>query len=193
MTISRLFPLLLISFLHQTTTSLHRSVEPLLLLLISFLHQTTTVLLACFRVQNCFLSHFYIKPQPILMNSFASGDCFLSHFYIKPQPQTRCKCKPHIASYLISTSNHNQLLVVRATASLLLISFLHQTTTLRYSMLCKDLLLLISFLHQTTTRRAPVAHGRHCFLSHFYIKPQRILYNPLIYKELGYVAHIRSG
>ena len=124
-------PLLLISFLHQTTTVEPLHLAPVVLLLISFLHQTTTASRSRATVRNCFLSHFYIKPQPFPWrvgrkpNCFLSHfyikpqlsaaarsystDCFLSHFYIKPQHTRRGHRHRTIASYLISTSNHNYI------------------------------------------------------------------------------------
>ena len=55
----------------------------------------------------CFLSHFYIKPQ-LAKEKFGVGiHCFLSHFYIKPQQRLPSIITWSIASYLISTSNHN--------------------------------------------------------------------------------------
>ena len=100
------------------------------LLLISFLHQTTTRVCWLLSVVNCFLSHFYIKPQ---LSAVPAAD-------------------DSIASYLISTSNHNHPVLRHATAALLLISFLHQTTTFYLYIIIFNLLLLISFLHQTTTK-----------------------------------------
>ena len=77
------------------------------LLLISFLHQTTTVSVTLIVELHCFLSHFYIKPQLHLVGSQRCLHCFLSHFYIKPQHIKPLNLTRNIASYLISTSNHN--------------------------------------------------------------------------------------
>ena len=206
------------------------------MLLISFLHQTTTFPKERVRRSNCFLSHFYIKPQlagmtesqkviasylistsnhnpatqsdrpqrlllisflhqttTMLRRTLITVDCFLSHFYIKPQPLVVADTLEPIASYLISTSNHNQ--VCFPSAMVAIASYLISTSN--HNLWCPFriafALLLISFLHQTTTRGRDCTRPGYCFLSHFYIKPQRILYNPLIYKELGHVAHIRSG
>ena len=143
-------PKLLISFLHQTTTNgIHRTTHKALLL-ISFLHQTTT---------------YGYDDNGI-------WDCFLSHFYIKPQLVTLMHKITLIASYLISTSNHNYHLDVHSSTRLLLISFLHQTTTVGGWKDGRVVLLLISFLHQTTTRWRLELSAHDCFLSHFYIKPQ---------------------
>ena len=207
--------LLLISFLHQTTTHSMLLWKHGELLLISFLHQTTTARMPICMETNCFLSHFYIKPQHCVIRCYARTYCFLSHFYIKPQltffvwispyncflshfyikPQllTYILINKPIASYLISTSNHNMSKSHLGRSILLLISFLHQTTTIAPLHSFAFQLLLISFLHQTTTASANFHEWDDCFLSHFYIKPQRILYNPLIYNELWHVAHIRSG
>ena len=124
---------------------------PRKLLLISFLHQTTTHLHHIYLHPYCFLSHFYIKPQRLYGQTTSHDDCFLSHFYIKPQQPTGTACAAMIASYLISTSNHNRLLMERGEEKLLLISFLHQTTTRVCACTGGRALLLISFLHQTTT------------------------------------------
>ena len=78
-----------------------------------------------------------------------------------------------IASYLISTSNHNWKLSLIDELALLLISFLHQTTTKTMRCSVTTGLLLFSFLHQTTTLYVLFKFRIHCFLSHFYIKPQR--------------------
>ena len=143
------------------------------LLLISFLHQTTTLCSGGFSSIHCFLSHFYIKPQLTFFVWISPYNCFLSHFYIKPQlgvgvHQSVLYCflshfyikpqlwsyrwrYPLIASYLISTSNHNWLLYLLSDLKLLLISFLHQTTTGTSWNWTARWLLLISFLHQTTT------------------------------------------
>ena len=80
------------------------------LLLISFLHQTTTSTGSRCVAENCFLSHFYIKPQPIVCCYESMVNCFLSHFYIKPQLRGCPFAWRQIASYLISTSNHNTAL-----------------------------------------------------------------------------------
>ena len=206
------------------------------LLLISFLHQTTTQLHILTDDLNCFLSHFYIKPQPsrrtprrtaiasylistsnhnlswrviatakLLLISFlhqttTSGcrsrhpeNCFLSHFYIKPQHICTIYICTRIASYLISTSNHNGY--TDRPPHMMIASYLISTSNHnnQRERLALQWLLLISFLHQTTTVRLLVTCRLHCFLSHFYIKPQRILYNHLIYNELWHVEHIRSG
>ena len=141
------------------------------LLLISFLHQTTT----------------------ISNGSRINIHCFLSHFYIKPQLEKCFRGASYIASYLISTSNHNYQRCFSIRYTLLLISFLHQTTTwLVCHLIISDCFLSHFYIKPQLTTFAFIM-PTDCFLSHFYIKPQRILYNPLIYKELGHVAHIRSG
>ena len=83
----------------------------------------------------------------------------------------------YIASYLISTSNHNKFPITSTFNILLLISFLHQTTTRSEGADFGLTLLLISFLHQTTTLGLLLPLSLHCFLSHFYIKPQPSDYN----------------
>ena len=166
-------PKLLISFLHQTTTNgIHRTTHKALLL-ISFLHQTQPAGGASFFLCHCFLSHFYIKPQLEKCFRGASYDCFLSHFYIKPQLAWGAQGIPSIASYLISTSNHNSRLEysykvsiasylistsnhnrrrlegwARGIASYLISTSNHNSVASRT---LSTWLLLISFLHQTTT------------------------------------------
>ena len=56
--------------------------------------------------------------------------CILFHFYIKPQRYACCQYVNVVVSYSISTSNHNEPLVVPSNEVLYLIPFLHQTTTL---------------------------------------------------------------
>ena len=158
-------PKLLISFLHQTTTLWLMLRYIMRLLLISFLHQTTTAGWRSLRPSYCFLSHFYIKPQLSQFPYPFTDDCFLSHFYIKPQPERRFPLLSAIASYLISTSNHN--------------------LPKRYHR-CSGLL-LISFLHQTTTRCWCSSARPYCFLSHFYIKPQPTRYIPVIEHIASYL------
>ena len=136
---------------HNLPATLKESYQ---LLLISFLHQTTTGLIPPNKKKYCFLSHFYIKPQ---LSAVPAAD-------------------DSIASYLISTSNHNHPVLRHATAALLLISFLHQTTTFYLYIIIFNLLLLISFLHQTTTKFVAWTSPFNCFLSHFYIKPQPFLF-----------------
>ena len=139
------------------STSNHNILRSILmcarLLLISFLHQTTTHDRAGMNEYHCFLSHFYIKPQLRWLYVHGSSYCFLSHFYIKPQHGQAEKQHKFIASYLISTSNHNTPNDTLLTGALLLISFLHQTTTIFGILTTWIVLLLISFLHQTTTCR----------------------------------------
>ena len=144
--------LLLISFLHQTTTWRLPFRQTTVLLLISFLHQTTTSLPCLETASNCFLSHFYIKPQRVVR--LCGWHC--------------------IASYLISTSNHNEwsgAAALRAIASYLISTSNHNDPPLFH---VKSALLLISFLHQTTTHSLRAHSTADCFLSHFYIKPQHI-------------------
>ena len=98
------------------------------LFLILYLHQTTTNG-TCLLQRNC---------------------CFLSCIYIKPQHNLATKEDVSVVSYLVSTSNHNNLTNLVNTYGLFLILYLHQTTTVQAS--------LSSF--------------KGCFLSCIYIKPQ---------------------
>ena len=77
--------------------------------------------------------------------------CFLSRIYIKPQPKSFAEFAVIVVSYLVSTSNHNILLVNVSSSWLFLISYLHQTTTSSAWCSFGWPLFLISYLHQTTT------------------------------------------
>ena len=143
-------PKLLISFLHQTTTAARQETIMQQLLLISFLHQTTTNRASAFSLCHCFLSHFYIKPQ--------------QPFHIMPMNS--------IASYLISTSNHNHCRASGICVALLLISFLHQTTTTYSFLLLSFYCFLSHFYIKPQLSSNPTSELEYCFLSHFYIKPQ---------------------
>ena len=92
-------------FLHRTTT-LPRT-YPIVLSYISFLHQTTTSIQKTLLLDHCLISLFYIKPQLIQFTKVGSPYCLISLFYIKPQ---LCQCSlgcVFIVLYLFSTSNHN--------------------------------------------------------------------------------------
>ena len=122
------------------------------LYLIPFLHQTTTLLIKTFSVLSCILFHFYIKPQPTQWENN----------------------NPNVVSYSISTSNHNMSEQMYDRKELYLIPFLHQTTTIPFSLQNSKGLYLIPFLHQTTTGKANERRIYSCILFHFYIKPQRV-------------------
>ena len=77
-----------------------------------------------------------------------------------------------VVSYRNSTSNHNTPDYLNYQGSLYLIEILHQTTTLRRSIIIFDRLYLIEILHQTTTLRLCLLPLARCILSKFYIKPQ---------------------
>ena len=142
---------------------------------------------------HCFLSHFYIKPQLSLVRQPLQR---IASYLISTSNHNKgyiTVCLAAIASYLISTSNHNWCIGCSSRSGLLLISFLHQTTTpAMFTFSSSD-----CFLSHFYIKPQPYTHRAcgppDCFLSHFYIKPQRILYNPFIYNELWHVAHIRSG
>ena len=144
-----------------------------LLLYILILHQTTTRPRYLCTIKCCFISWFYIKPQRNALWDFQTVSCFISWFYIKPQ-HIKCPCKMCVvALYLDSTSNHNYTVDIKQPNSLLYILILHQTTTTTLITLFFQMLLYILILHQTTTNfRVPPTFNS-CFISWFYIKPQR--------------------
>ena len=139
----------------------------------SFLHQTTTLNQALGTQLDCLILLFYIKPQ---------------------LKATALPCH-QIVLYFFSTSNHNRFRSRRRVSVLSYTSFLHQTTTGRWSdrllpklsytsflhqtttliRFKKNLILLsyTSFLHQTTTGNRGQHYPDHCLILLFYIKPQR--------------------
>ena len=95
--------------------------------------------------------------------------CFLSRIYIKPQLRVVIRSTIYVVSYLVSTSNHNQMPLVFQSALLFLISYLHQTTTLSVHFCC--------FLSRIYIKPQPWVlleqSKKRCFLSRIYIKPQQ--------------------
>ena len=80
----------------------------MLLLHILILHQTTTTSFRKKVTPCCFISWFYIKPQHAEHPTAVHASCFISWFYIKPQPFCYYISRNQVASYLDSTSNHNE-------------------------------------------------------------------------------------
>ena len=80
--------------------------------------------------RSCFLSRIYIKPQLASIRILELLGCFLSRIYIKPQPVGDRYELVRVVSYLVSTSNHNGIEVLKLEYLLFLISYLHQTTTI---------------------------------------------------------------
>ena len=144
--------LYLIEILHQTTTTLSRSLLLLRLYLIEILHQTTTCLLHYRRTGRCILSKFYIKPQP---------------------PQAGAALAV-VVSYRNSTSNHNLEEKYNHLRQLYLIEILHQTTT-RPPMVDGPLRCILSKFYIKPQPKGTHKRARYgCILSKFYIKPQLV-------------------
>ena len=99
------------------------------LLLILFLHQTTTLWNDFFDLLGCYLFCFYIKPQLVDVAFKRVRSCYLFCFYIKPQRRSASAIYRSVVTYFVSTSNHNEEAQVQYIVQLLLILFLHQTTT----------------------------------------------------------------
>ena len=124
-------------------------------------------------LQDCFISLFYIKPQQVILDDSAGFNCFISLFYIKPQPEIPWWSNFVIALYLFSTSNHN--LLPTGSSGLAIALYLFSTSNHNLFSVCAEpcRLLYISFLHQTTTALRFSRKESNCFISLFYIKPQR--------------------
>ena len=157
---------------------------------------------------RCFISWFYIKPQPEMPNialdfvvsyldstsnhnyNLRDGDkrtlfhililhqtttlwqhhlghdgCFISWFYIKPQLAEPSLYSSMVVSYLDSTSNHNDNDDKEA----------------------KQMLFHILILHQTTTTLCRTSPQVRCFISWFYIKPQRTAWQLLHLPVVSYL------
>ena len=186
--------LFLISYLHQTTTDSTFLTFIIRLFLISYLHQTTTVRFRNGGIVLLFLISYLHQTTTTFLQSWESLSCFLSRIYIKPQHAVLSFRWLLVVSYLVSTSNHNNRGNYHCWKSLFLISYLHQTTTLRVFPNLGIWLFLISYLHQTTTNTPIISRiiklflisylhqtttnwwkyfcHSSCFLSRIYIKPQ---------------------
>ena len=74
---------------YLVSTSNHNLLEgyqtAVTLFLISYLHQTTTSMIIWYLSISCFLSRIYIKPQLSKNPCIGFAGCFLSRIYIKPQ------------------------------------------------------------------------------------------------------------
>ena len=71
------------------------------LFLISYHHQTTTSLCALLYFVGCFLSHIIIKPQPPPFYPWGNGCCFLSYIIIKPQPISCIQLILKVSEYIL--------------------------------------------------------------------------------------------
>ena len=120
----------------------------------------------------CISYHFYIKPQPSASSCSSSSGCISYHFYIKPQLAKLPSLYECVVYLIISTSNHNLLLIAKKNIWLYILSFLHQTTTAKRSCVPVLQLYILSFLHQTTTNKCICLTFLRCISYHFYIKPQ---------------------
>ncbi len=136
----------------------------IMLYLITFLHQTTTLYTSVNTSTGCTLSLFYIKPQRQAIAAALDEGCTLSLFYIKPQPLLVLLSYLYVVPYHFSTSNHNKSYEYYPLVSLYLITFLHQTTTIKPLPFEYLRLYLITFLHQTTTPHAS------CIKNHTFTK-----------------------
>ena len=119
-----------------------------------FLHQTATCYYSVPDDWCCYISCFYIKPQLEGSPSRERNSCYISCFYIKPQPILVEFIGIIVATFLVSTSNRN--LLVFPFQLLQLLHFL--------------------FLHQTATESMLFLNMAGCYISCFYIKPQRNVY-----------------
>ena len=125
-------------------------------------------------VYCCYLSYYYIKPQRRILNRYGRKCCYLSYYYIKPQPYSMETCVIPAVTYPITTSNHNQKDFADYQFELLLILLLHQTTTMDY--VCNLLHRCYLSYYYIKPQRCPtrVITGSCCYLSYYYIKPQQI-------------------
>ena len=144
--------LFLIPILHQTTTWIHRVVDPYWLFLIPILHQTTTAAVAVPIVIRCFSFQFYIKPQQLQIVFKSGYCCFSFQFYIKPQRVPRSGGLLVGVSHSNSTSNHNYYARPIHVGRLFLIPILHQTTTSRMAVIHILHVTHMTPMHKTSCR-----------------------------------------
>ena len=107
------------------------------LLLILFLHQTTTCNTTTVIVVRCILFCSYIKPQLYRNRLLFPIRCILFCSYIKPQLDNSKLQMITVVSYSVPTSNHNSPRAMAGAHPLYLILFLHQTTTRKKSFQCQ--------------------------------------------------------
>ena len=166
------FRLSYISILHQTTTVIH--ICPHLIDCLTSLFYIKPQLVAVLRRLGayCLTSLFYIKPQLPCRPLAPPWDCLTSLFYIKPQPLAKMEERWLIVLHLYSTSNHNLLVSLVATAPLSYISILHQTTTWWTWLFCFWYCLTSLFYIKPQRALGGIFTWRYCLTSLFYIKPQ---------------------
>ena len=95
-----------------------------------------------------FLLHQTTTPNSLLTSAIS---CVISFFYIKPQRMVSVEDILKVVLYLTSTSNHNKNKDCPHLNELCYILLLHQTTTVSFKRLPRNLLCYILLLHQTTT------------------------------------------
>ena len=91
------------------------------------------------------------------------------------------------------TSNHNGYIEIVPINELYIVRFLHQTTTLVWSLLITIRLYIVRFLHQTTTETQKEKRRSGCISSVSYIKPQPIISNKLYTNILLIFFIIKNG
>ena len=121
-----------------------------------------------------------------------SSGCLTYLFYIKPQPLRYLYEGKTVVLHTYSTSNHNQLQGNKTLYKLSYILILHQTTTTNICAASGATLSYILILHQTTTVMTKLLKSIRCLTYLFYIKPQHILYNSLIFNHLTETIHTWS-
>ena len=138
-----------------------------------FLHQTATSPVYCPREESCYISCFYIKPQPTYNQYGTQVSCYISCFYIKPQPKLEKPVYNPVATFLVSTSNRNG--TAYAIPDFKVATFLVSTSNRnwRNARPFSVQLLHFLFLHQTATWFRGICWLPGCYISCFYIKPQR--------------------
>ena len=113
------------------------------------------------------LFHILILHQTTTLwqHHLGHDGCFISWFYIKPQLAEPSLYSSMVVSYLDSTSNHNDNDDKEA----------------------KQMLFHILILHQTTTTLCRTSPQVRCFISWFYIKPQRTAWQLLHLPVVSYL------
>ena len=175
--------------LYLSSTSNHNFInDPLnwgMLCYIFLLHQTTThPLLRKKRLQLCYI---FLLHQTTTGHKIRIEYARLCYIFLLHQTTT-ILLKPYYCSWLCyifllhQTTTYTTNLFVRG--RLCYIFLLHQTTTSVEERLFHIRLCYIFLLHQTTTTSEGIFNLKGCVISFFYIKPQPIWDNPLIWKLL---------
>ena len=138
-----------------------------------FLHQTATEEECTDGGRSCYISSFYIKPQPTHAVEYIVTRCYISSFYIKPQLLGLQPVRPCVATFLLSTSNRNLFQVDSLTYLLLHFFFLHQTATRKRNDRYRRCCYISSFYIKPQRERCQYFYPRCCYISSFYIKPQQ--------------------